>query len=110
MVFLSSGGTMVYWNPTMMPGTKDHPTGPTTSYAILNFTTEKYIGMFRELYDLEARVLRVANAHGPGQPTGRGQGVVGALIDRILRRMPATVFGTGCITRQSFVSTAGCTP
>jgi UDP-glucose 4-epimerase len=110
MVFLSSGGTMVCWNPKMMPGAKDHPTGPTTSYAILKLTAEKYIGMFRELYDLEARVLRVANAHGPGQPTGRGQGVVGALVERILRRMPATVFGTGRVTRQSFVSTAGCTP
>jgi UDP-glucose 4-epimerase len=71
MVFLSSGGTMGYWNPKMMPGTKDHPTGPTTSYAILNFTTEKYIGMFRELYDLEARVLRVANAHASRPDAGR---------------------------------------
>jgi UDP-glucose 4-epimerase len=94
MVFLSSGGT-VYGNPKTMPVTEDHPTDPTTSYGILKLAAEKYVGMYRELYGLEARVLRVANAYGPGQLTGREQGVVGAFLDRIVRGMPVTIFGTG---------------
>jgi UDP-glucose 4-epimerase len=94
MVFLSSGGT-VYGNPRTMPVTEEHPTDPTTSYGILKLAAEKYIGMYRELYGLDARVLRVANAYGPGQLTGRGQGVVGAFLDKIVHGKPVTIFGTG---------------
>lgn len=99
MVFLSSGGT-VYGNPRTMPVTEDHPTDPTTSYGILKLAGEKYIGMYRELYGVRARVLRVSNAYGPFQPIGRGQGVVGVFLDRVVRGLPVTVFGTGCTVRD----------
>jgi UDP-glucose 4-epimerase len=45
-------------------------------------------------------VLRVANAYGPGQLTGRGQGVVGAFLDNIVRGKPVTIFGTGRCLRD----------
>lgn len=99
MVFLSSGGT-VYGNPMMIPVTEDHPTNPTTSYGILKLTGEKYIGMYRQLYGVQASVLRVANAYGPFQPPGRGQGVVGVFVDRVARGLPVRVFGSGRVVRD----------
>ena len=99
LVFLSSGGT-VYGDPRTLPVTEDHPTDPTSSYGILKLAAEKYIGMYRELYGLRTRILRVANAYGPFQPIARGQGVVGVFIDRVVRGMPVTIFGTGQTTRD----------
>lgn len=99
LVFLSSGGT-IYGNTRVLPVPEDHPTDPITSYGILKLAAEKYIGMYRQLYGLEARVLRVANAYGPGQPVGRGQGVIGAFIDAVLRGAPVRVFGDGQTVRD----------
>ncbi|GAA2726144.1 NAD-dependent epimerase/dehydratase family protein [Cellulomonas aerilata] len=99
LVFLSSGGT-VYGNPRTLPVTEDHPTDPTTSYGILKLAAEKYIGMYRELYGIDARVLRVANAYGPLQPVGRGQGVVGVFLEQLLQGAPVTVFGAGRSVRD----------
>ena len=99
MVFLSSGGT-VYGNPMTIPVTEDHPTNPRTSYGILKLAGEKYIGMYRQLYGVQASVLRVANAYGPFQPPGRGQGVVGVFVERVARGLPVRVFGSGRVVRD----------
>lgn len=97
--FLSSGGT-VYGNPRGLPVPEHHPTDPITSYGVLKLAAEKYIGMYRMLYGVEARILRVANAYGPGQPVGRGQGVIGAFIDSVLRNEPVRLFGDGHTVRD----------
>ncbi len=99
LIFLSSGGT-VYGNPRTLPVSEDHPTDPTSSYGILKLTAEKYIGMYAELYGIQARILRIANAYGPRQRTGRGQGVIGEFVNSILENRPLTIFGDGGSVRD----------
>jgi UDP-glucose 4-epimerase len=99
MVFLSSGGT-IYGNPRVLPVSEDHPTNPITSYGILKLTAEKYIGMYREIYGVKARILRIANAYGPLQPVGRAQGVVGEFIASVMKGSPVRIFGTGRSVRD----------
>lgn len=99
LVFLSSGGT-VYGNPRTLPVLEDHPTDPLTSYGILKLTAEKYIGMYSTLYGIDARILRVANAYGPSQRTGRGQGVIGEFVRSVLAGESLTIFGDGLSVRD----------
>ena len=99
MVFLSSGGT-IYGNPRVLPVSEDHPTNPITSYGILKLTAEKYIGMYRDIYGVKARILRIANAYGPLQPVGRAQGVVGEFMSSVLNGSPIRIFGTGRSVRD----------
>lgn len=99
LIFLSSGGT-VYGNPRSLPVLEDHPTNPLSSYGILKLTAEKYIGMYSELYGVDARVLRIANAYGPSQRTGRGQGVIGEFMRAAISGEPLTIFGDGLSVRD----------
>jgi UDP-glucose 4-epimerase len=99
LVFLSSGGT-VYGNPQTIPVHESHPTRPTSSYGVLKLAAENYIHMYADVYGIDARVLRVANAYGPRQPLGRSQGVVGTFIDAVLHDRPLRIFGTGRSVRD----------
>ncbi|MBU4213389.1 MAG: NAD-dependent epimerase/dehydratase family protein [Actinobacteria bacterium] len=99
LVFLSSGGT-VYGNPAVVPVLETHPTEPISSYGILKLTAEHYMRMYRVLYGVDGRVLRVANAYGPGQPSGRSQGVVANFVHAAMRDEPLTVFGSGRAVRD----------
>jgi UDP-glucose 4-epimerase len=94
LVFLSSGGT-IYGNPTQLPVPESHPTQPISSYGVLKLTAEQYIRMYATLYGVDTRILRVANAYGPGQPVGRSQGVIANFVDALYRAYPITIFGDG---------------
>lgn len=99
LTFLSSGGT-VYGVPERLPVDEDHPTNPRCPYGVLKLAAEKYIGLYRHLYGLHARILRCANIYGEGQPSDRGQGVVAAWMQRIQLGQPLTLFGDGSVVRD----------
>ncbi|HVU73374.1 MAG TPA: NAD-dependent epimerase/dehydratase family protein [Mycobacteriales bacterium] len=99
LTFLSSGGT-VYGDPPHNPVREDAPTEPLTSYGIQKLTAEKYCRMYAHLYDVPTTVLRVSNAYGPGQQTGRGQGLVAALLEAAQLGSTVHVFGDGGIQRD----------
>lgn len=99
ITLISSGGT-VYGRPARIPVDEDHPTDPITSYGILKLATEKYAGMYSDLYGIPVRILRCSNAYGERQPPDRGQGVVAAFLHRILRDEPVVVFGDGSVVRD----------
>jgi UDP-glucose 4-epimerase len=98
-VFNSSGGT-VYGIPRSLPISEDHPTDPTCSYGITKLTIEKYLYLYHHLYGLDYIVLRTANAYGPGQHPGRGQGVVATFLERVARGQPIEVWGDGSVIRD----------
>lgn len=97
--FYSSGGT-VYGNAPVAPIGEDTLCQPITSYGIMKLAAEKYIGMYVQLHGLAARVLRVSNAYGPGQPTGRGQGAVAAFLHACREGLPVKLFGDGGVVRD----------
>jgi UDP-glucose 4-epimerase len=92
LTFLSSGGT-VYGTPLTLPIAENAPCDPITGYGITKLAAEKYIGMYRALYGISARILRVSNVYGPGQPAGRSQGVIASLLSVLASSSRGYLFG-----------------
>jgi UDP-glucose 4-epimerase len=99
LTYLSSGGT-VYGNPLQIPVPETAACDPITSYGIMKLAVEKYIGMYNVLYGMPARILRVSNAYGPLQPTGRSQGIIGTFLAAARDGRPVRVFGDGTMVRD----------
>jgi len=99
LVFVSSGGT-VYGTPRQTPIPETHPTDPTCSYGIVKLAIEKYLALYRVLYGLDYRILRLANPYGPGQEANRAQGVVGTFLSRIADDETIEVWGDGSVVRD----------
>jgi len=97
--FVSSGGT-VYGVPQFNPISESHETVPISAYGISKLAAEKYTQLFERLYDLEALILRVANAYGPGQNFKKGQGVIGLWMNHIAKNEALTVWGDGSAVRD----------
>jgi UDP-glucose 4-epimerase len=99
LTFLSSGGA-VYGNTLeKLTSERDRPE-PISSYGILKLTAEKYITMYSALYGVPVRILRIANAYGPGQPWVKGQGVIARLMRCALTGDAFQVFGDGSNVRD----------
>ncbi|MGH9024589.1 MAG: NAD-dependent epimerase/dehydratase family protein [Acidimicrobiia bacterium] len=96
---LSSGGT-VYGRPRYLPVDEDHPTEPISAYGVLKLAGEHYVRMYRQLYDVSARVLRCSNVYGEHQAPDRTQGAVGAFMHRVARGESLAVYGDGGIVRD----------
>lgn len=94
IIFVSSGGT-VYGVPQSKLIGEHHPTDPICSYGITKLALEKYIAMYATLAGIDYLILRPSNVYGEGQRLHHGQGVIGVLIDRVLRGQPLEVWGTG---------------
>jgi UDP-glucose 4-epimerase len=94
LTFLSSGGAL-YGNVTSSPTDEETLPVPISSYGILKLTTEKYLQMYADLYGIPVRILRIANAYGPGQSGTKGQGIVARLMRCALTGEAFPVFGSG---------------
>jgi len=99
LTFLSSGGT-VYGRPDVFPTPEDAPTAPLSAYGITRLTAERFVLRHGALHGVPVRILRVANAYGPGQTGARGQGIIGTTLEHCLSGEPITVFGDGSISRD----------
>lgn len=99
IVFTSSGGT-VYGLPIYVPITEQHPTNPICSYGITKLMIEKYLYMFKYLYGLDYKVLRISNPYGPYQKTVSEQGVIGVFLGKILRGETIEIWGDGSVCRD----------
>jgi UDP-glucose 4-epimerase len=98
-VFVSSGGT-VYGVPRSLPIAETHSTEPICSYGITKLSIEKYLHLFYTLHGLDYSVLRVSNPYGDRQHVGRGQGVIGTFVNRIVTGAPIEIWGDGEIVRD----------
>jgi len=98
-VFASSGGT-VYGMSRPTPLDETAPTEPISAYGIGKLVVEKYLSLYSHLYGLDYRVLRIANAYGPHQDPRRGQGLVAAVLRRLLDGAPIEIWGDGLIVRD----------
>lgn len=98
-VFASSGGT-IYGVTGSAPVPEDAPTEPISAYGIGKLVVEKYLSLYRHLHGFDSRVLRIANAYGPYQDSRRGQGLVAALLHKLLHDEPIEIWGNGTIVRD----------
>ena len=99
IIFPSSGGT-VYGVPQTLPIPEDHRTDPFCSYGITKLAIEKYLDLFRHLYDLDYVVLRIGNPYGKRQRIDSVQGVIGVFLGRTLLGETITIWGDGSVARD----------
>lgn len=99
VVFMSSGGT-VYGKEVDCPLKEKTATNPISSYGIQKITIEKLLYLYRYLYGLDYRIIRLANPYGPYQ---RPNGVLGAVTTftyKALKGEEITVYGDGSVVRD----------
>lgn len=99
VVFISSGGT-VYGKEVDCPLKEKTATYPISSYGVQKVTIEKLLYLYRYMYGLDYRVIRLANPYGPHQ---RPNGVLGAVTTftyKALKGDEITVYGDGSIMRD----------
>jgi UDP-glucose 4-epimerase len=101
IIFASSGGT-VYGIPQFLPIPETHETNPLCSYGITKLTIEKYLGLFRQLYNLDYTVLRLGNPYGERQRTDNVQGAIAVFLGKTLRDETITIWGDGTVARDYF--------
>jgi len=99
VVFLSSGGT-VYGKEADCPLSENTPTNPISSYGIQKVTIEKLLYLYHHLYNLDYRIIRLANPYGPYQ---RPNGILGAVTTftyKALKGEDIVVYGDGSVVRD----------
>lgn len=99
VVFISSGGT-VYGKKADCPLKEDMTTNPISAYGIQKITIEKLLYLYKYMYGLDYRVIRLANPYGPYQ---RPNGILGAVTTftyKALKNEEIIVYGDGGIVRD----------
>jgi UDP-glucose 4-epimerase len=99
IVFISSGGT-VYGAPSKIPIPETAQTDPISAYGISKLAVEKYLNLYRHLHGLDYVALRVSNPYGPYQSPTRRQGIVAALLRKVLDSQAVEIWGTGEVVRD----------
>ncbi len=99
IVFISSGGT-VYGKNITCPIKETQETNPITSYGIQKLSIEKLLFLYNHLYNLDYRIVRLANPYGPYQ---RPNGILGAVTTftyKALKHDKISVYGDGRVVRD----------
>lgn len=99
VVFISSGGT-VYGKNVKCPIQENAPTDPISSYGLQKLAIEKLLYLYNYMYNLDYRVVRLANPYGPYQ---RPNGVLGAVTTftyKAINNEKITVYGDGSVVRD----------
>lgn len=99
VVFISSGGT-VYGKEHNCPLNEDTPTNPITAYGVQKITIEKLLYLYKYMYNLDYRIVRLANPYGPYQ---RPNGVLGAVTTFIYKALVGEaidIYGDGSVIRD----------
>lgn len=99
VVFVSSGGT-VYGKEVDCPLKENTATNPISSYGVQKITIEKLLYLYRYMYGLDYRIIRLANPYGPYQ---RPNGVLGAVTTFTYKELKGdeiTVYGDGSVVRD----------
>jgi UDP-glucose 4-epimerase len=99
LLYLSSGGA-VYGNSEADRLTEDVTPAPISSYGLLKVTCERYVEMYTRRFGLEARILRVSNAYGPGQSWSGSQGVVAHLMRSAFTGERISLYGSAECVRD----------
>jgi len=70
---------------------ENHPPKPKTAYGITKLTSEHYLRLYNELYNMDYTVFRFFNIYGPFQKNG----LIPSIFNKIKNNEPITIFGKG---------------
>ena len=99
LVFCSSAA--VYGVPTRLPIGEDHPLRPISPYGLTKAIGEEYVRLYRELYGLDASIIRPFNVY--SERVTRADpyaGVIRKFLDAARLGRPLVVNGDGRQTRD----------
>lgn len=99
IVFISSGGT-IYGNHNSSSIREKESGFPISNYGIIKDIIEKYIFLFNYFYGLDYRIIRLANPYSSENITGRKQGIIPILIDKIKTGEKIQIWGDGTNKRD----------
>jgi nucleoside-diphosphate-sugar epimerase len=98
VVFSSSAG--IFGELKTLPIAEDHPQEPDSPYGASKLAAEKMCLVYNKLYGMHNVCLRYFNVFGPQQRYDAYGNVIPIFADRVLRRMPLTIYGDGEQTRD----------
>ncbi len=87
IIFLSSGGCV--YDETKIPIKENFPASGSNEYGRAKVEMERILLQS----GISNIILRVSNVYGPGQRTGRGQGVIAEWLNAVKNDSPINVFG-----------------
>lgn len=99
VVFLSSGGT-VYGKKHTGLCREEEEAFPITVYGMQKLSIEKALYLYRQMYGLDYRIVRLSNPYGPYQKPNGIQGAVTTFTWRALHKEPIQVYGDGSVVRD----------
>lgn len=99
IIFASSGGT-IYGVPDAVPVAEENATNPICSYGICKLAIEKYLMLYKQLYNLNYTILRPSNPYGSRQNPFGIQGAIPVFLGKILRNETIQIWGTGNVVRD----------
>jgi len=99
LLFSSSGGT-VYGPARRTPIPEGHALDPITAYGASKVAIEKYLGFYRVMYGLDARIARLSNPYGAGQDPSGKQGAASIFLRLAMSGQPIQVWGDGTVVRD----------
>ena len=86
VVFISSSS--VYGLQSQIPIAESATTNPISSHGIEKLALEKYFLLYKFLYGIDVRIIRLSNPYGPGQSLFGRQGFIAISIGRLLKHKP----------------------
>ena len=89
-IIFTSASSMI-GEPQTPTVAENHTAFPKTAYGITKLTSEHYIRLYKEMYDLNFVIFRFFNIYGPFQKNG----LIPSLYSKIKNNEPLTVFGKG---------------
>lgn len=99
LIFISSGGT-VYGKKINCPLKEEIVTNPITSYGVQKITIEKLLYLYNYMYNLDYRIVRLANPYGPHQRPNGKLGAVTTFTYKALKQEEIIVYGDGSVIRD----------
>jgi len=93
IIFASSAA--VYGIPQYLGIDEKHITKPISFYGYSKLTSENYIQMYSNAYELDYSILRYANVYGPRQNYNGEGGVIAIFINKILNLEIPSIYGDG---------------
>jgi UDP-glucose 4-epimerase len=99
ITFVSSGGT-VYGEAETLPLPEHHPLRPKTAYGVSKATAEHYALLYRRLWGVDARIVRLSNPFGPGQNIKGQLGAASIFAARALAGEHIEIWGDGRAIRD----------
>jgi UDP-glucose 4-epimerase len=99
ITFASSGGT-VYGEAETLPVPEHHPLRPRTAYGVSKVAVEHYALLYRRLWGVDARIVRLSNPFGPGQDIKGQLGAASIFTARALAGEQIEIWGDGSAIRD----------